>query len=404
MHAALDLALAQHRVDRFADVVDRDDTDDRAGEPVDLHHLCGVSECSMDRGVRMVGVTQVLRPIDEVLADVVHLGLTSTGQGCETCLLHRSRRHERAARPGGLPEPELSSGVDDDIDPLRGDAQLLRCDLQRHRVHALAHLGPSVADLDPSGLVFDGGLESHDRPRQLAEPVAEAAVLESEPESDRVAVGPRCVIQRLHRVEAGLRTAATVVHDLTGPPHLTGVDDVAFPDLPPADADQGGQTVEHALHAELGLVGSEAAERATDGVVGAHGHGVYVDVGHPIRAARVAGRALEHLHPHTCVRSAVTDGSNLDGREVTFCVTSGPVLESDRMTLGMYPEALLPRQRALHRSIEEPCRERRVRLVAHVLLAAERAAVRHQRDGDRLVADREHPGDVVAVVPHALTA
>ncbi len=41
-------------------------------------------------------------------------------------------------------------------------------------------------------------------------------------------------------------------------------------------------------------------------------------------------------------------------------------------------------------------------LVAHVLLATERAAVRHQLDRDAILVEGEHARDVVAVVPHAL--
>ena len=40
----------------------------------------------------------------------------------------------------------------------------------------------------------------------------------------------------------------------------------------------------------------------------------------------------------------------------------------------------------------------------HVLLAAEGAAVGDELDGDLLVGQAEHRGDVVAVVPHALAA
>jgi len=42
-------------------------------------------------------------------------------------------------------------------------------------------------------------------------------------------------------------------------------------------------------------------------------------------------------------------------------------------------------------------------LVAHVLFPAERAAVGDQLDRDPRVIDAQHAGDVVAVVPHALT-
>ena len=72
------------------------------------------------------------------------------------------------------------------------------------------------------------------------------------------------------------------------------------------------------------------------------------------------------------------------------------------MTLGVQPEALLARQRALHRTPEQPGGERRLGLVAHVLLAAERTAVGHQLDDDPVGRDVEDAADVVAVVPHSL--
>ena len=88
----------------------------------------------------------------------------------------------------------------------------------------------------------------------------------------------------------------------------------------------------------------------------------------------------------------------------TLGVAAGPVLEADRVPLGVDQQALLARERALHRPVEQPRGERRVGLVAHVFLATERTAVRHQRHGDLIVGDREHAGDVVAVVPHTLAA
>ena len=61
-------------------------------------------------------------------------------------------------------------------------------------------------------------------------------------------------------------------------------------------------------------------------------------------------------------------------------------------------------QRALHRALQQPGGQRGLPLVAHVLLATERAAVRHQLDRDCVGAHAEQRGDLVAVVPHALAA
>ena len=71
---------------------------------------------------------------------------------------------------------------------------------------------------------------------------------------------------------------------------------------------------------------------------------------------------------------------------------------------GWTQQRLLARQRALHRRVEQERGERGLRLVRHVLLAAERAAVRDQLRGDALRIDVEHRRDLVAVVPHALAA
>ena len=153
----------------------------------------------------MLGVAQVVRPVDDVLAAVVDVGRASGGERRSARLAHRAGRHQCAARSGGLAEAELAGGVDDHVDPVGVDAELLRRDLQRHGVHALAHLGPAVADLDASVV----RPEPHDRPAHLAEAVAEAGVLEPEAEPDRLAGGERRVVIGPDLVEAGLGAAGS---------------------------------------------------------------------------------------------------------------------------------------------------------------------------------------------------
>ena len=84
--------------------------------------------------------------------------------------------------PGGLAGAELAGGVDDDPDAVGVDAELLDRDLQGDGVHALAHLGPAVAHLDRAV-----GVEAHDGLGDLLEAVAEAGVLQAEPEADGLA-------------------------------------------------------------------------------------------------------------------------------------------------------------------------------------------------------------------------
>ena len=104
-------------------------------------------------------------------------------------------------------------------------------------------------------------------------------------------------------------------------------------------------------------------------------------VGQVVRAAGVAGHALEHLHPDAGVGAAVADGADLQ-TAVSVPSASHPAQYSmsDRVALGVDAEALLARQRALHRAPQQPGGQRGMRLVAHVLLAAEGAAVGDELD------------------------
>ena len=207
---------------------------------------------------------------------------------------------------------------------------------------------------------------------------------------------------RLRPIEARFRATRAVVHDLARTPHLAGADDVALAHLPPADANLLRQAIHHPFHRELGLVGAEATERPTHRVVGAHGGAVHVDVGHPVRAARVAGSTLEHLHPHARVGAAVADAAHAQRGQVAVGIATCPVLEANRVPLGMDQEALLARERALHRALQQEGSQRGLPLVAHVLLAAERTTVGDQLHRDRVDAHTEQSSDLVAVVPHSL--
>ena len=241
--------------------MDGDDTFDRRARRIHDDELRGVAERRMDR--RELDVAEVLRPIDAVLADVVDAGLTAVGLRRNARRLHRTGAHQRAAAARRLADAELARRVDRDADAPGIDAELFHRDLQRDGVDALAHLGPAVHHQHRAVV-----LEADQAAGDLLEAVAEARVLEPEPEPDGSPGGDGGVIGRLDLVEAALGTEAAVVHDLARSPHLAGADDVALADLPTVDADPLGETVEHALHRELRLVGTEAPERAAHRVVG----------------------------------------------------------------------------------------------------------------------------------------
>ena len=123
--------------------------------------------------------------------------------------------------------PELACGVDDHAHAFGFDAQFLHRDLKRDGVHALAHLGPAVAHLDRAV-----GLEAHDRAHDLEQAVAEAGVLEPEADADGATRGLRGLVRGLQRIEAAPGTAAAVVHDLAGTPHVARVHHRSTPDPP----------------------------------------------------------------------------------------------------------------------------------------------------------------------------
>ncbi len=115
-------------------------------------------------------------------------------------------------------------------------------------------------------------------------------------------------------------------------------------------------------------------------------------------------RPLEHLHPDRRVRPGVADHARPQRGEPSVVVATRPVLHPDRVSLRVDQQRLLTRERALHRPPGQPRRQRGLGLVRHVLLAAERAAVRDELDGHASRVDAEHRSDLVAVVPYPLAS
>ncbi len=187
--AALDLSLAQLGVDGPAHVVHRHHPLDGPGGPVHHDHLGRVAEGRVDDRV-LEALGQRVGPVHPVLPHVVDPDPAAALEGRPAGVFDRARPHQGPPAPRGLAETQLPSGVDQDPHDRRGDAELLDRHLQRHRMDALAHLGPAVAHLD--GAV---GLETHHRLGHLLEPVAQARVLEAEPQPDRLGrIGDRGLI------------------------------------------------------------------------------------------------------------------------------------------------------------------------------------------------------------------
>ena len=117
----------------------------------------------------------------------------------------------------------------------------------------------------------------------------------------------------------------------------------------------------------------------------------------------MAGSPLQDLHAHRGVGPRVTDHPDPQAGEPALVVATGPIGHADGVSLGMHEKRLLARQRALDRLAGHPCSQRGMGLVRHVLLAAKGSAVGNQFDGDPRCIDVQYRGDLVPVVPYALT-
>ena len=209
---------------------------------------------------------------------------------------------------------------------------------------------------------------------------------------------------RLDGIQTGQGTIAAIVHDLSRAPDHARANHIATSNFPTADAHLLGQSVEHALHGELGLVGAKATKGTADWVVGAHGDGLNINCRHVIGAAGMAGHALEHFHANTRIGPRITDSAHAQAGQHTSVVTPERILHANRMALGVHQQTFFARQHALNGCVNQPSGQRSMRLVRHVFFATKSAAVRHQRDSDGFVWHAEHSGDVVAIVPDTLSA
>ena len=186
---------------------------------------------------------------------------------------------------------------------------------------------------------------------------------------------------------------------VTASPTLDGV---AAADLPAVETGLLRQEVEAALDRERRLRHAEAAHGAAGRVVRVDGQRLHVHRRHPVRAARVAGRALEHLAADRGVGARVADEARHDRGQPSLGVAAHRVVEPDGVALRVDPHGLLAGEDQLHRPAGDVREQRRLRLDRHVLLAAEGPAAGHQLHVDVLFRPAEEARDLPAVVEDAL--
>ena len=163
-----------------------------------------------------------------------------------------------------------------------------------------------------------------------------------------------------------------------------------------------GELVEQALERERDLRHAEAAHGAARRVVGVDGQRFDVDVGHAIRAARVAGGALEHLGADTGVGAGVADDPRAHGDEAAVGVAAGRVVERHGVALGMEAERLGAAEADQHRAAGQVREQRRRALGAQVFLAAEGAAGGTCVTRTLVFGQGQDRGQLAAVLPRAL--
>ena len=401
MHAAFDLARAQHGVDGPPDVV-RGHYPLQAPFVVEDDDLGGVAERHVRDRVRHVG-TRLGRKVTHVLTVV--LAARQTGQSDRfACawgeiggqLLRRdpSGSGEQGRSPGRRRHPADDPRVTgrSDVHGIHGESGLLVHDLAKHGEQALAHLGVAGQDLEPSVLSH---VEEHTS--GIVHPVPDARVL------DAAADAGVCgfLVDVTHGLQR-LTDAAAVRHHLAGRESVARGEDVALADVVAVDPHFLGQEIHDAFDGEGCLVRPETAHRPARRVVRVDRSGLDVHGRHPVRAARVTRGSLQHLHAHGRVGSRVPCDPGPHGRETPLGVRPCPIPERDGVALRVHPKGLLAREDRADRPTRQERRQGRLGLDRKVFLASEGSSVADELYLDGFGIDPENGSHLGLVVVHAL--
>ena len=312
MHRALDLALAQQRVDGPADVVDGDDLLDAARLPVDHHELRGVAERGVDdRGARR----RARRACSSSRRGTRPRSRRSSWQPPA-----RAASHAAFTAPAPISVPRLpvvwprpSSRVVSTTTRMRAGSTPSSCDrdLQGDGVHALAHLGPAVAHLDgPVGRNRTHGLGD------LLEAVAEPGVLQPEAEADGLARGDGGVVRRADARRGRPRRRAQPSSIICPGPHtrpglMTLRLRISHPLMPTSSASRSSTP----SMANWAWLAPKPRNAPHTGLLVRTATDSHVDGGQVVRPAGVAGGPLEHLHADAGVGARVADRPDPQRRE-----------------------------------------------------------------------------------------
>ena len=209
--------------------------------------------------------TKMLRPVDDVLADVINADLAAIFVCFRARVPHTCSRHEGSTTAGGLSETKLTSGVNNDADACGINTEFFHSNLQCNSVNALTHLCPSVTNFDEAVSTEVNCCTSN-----LAESISKAGVLKAETKPHSFSCSNRCVVLVFDCVETCLGSETTIVHDLARTPYFTRMNHVALTNLPARDSCHLSKAIKTPFHCELSLVCAESSECTTHRVVSAN--------------------------------------------------------------------------------------------------------------------------------------
>ena len=89
----------------------------------------------MDSWVWVFGITEVMRPVDDVLPVVIDTDLTVGSKRRLTGSRNRPGGHQRATASSGLPKAKFSGGVNNDVDAFSINVEFLSGNLKCHGVN-----------------------------------------------------------------------------------------------------------------------------------------------------------------------------------------------------------------------------------------------------------------------------
>jgi hypothetical protein len=244
-----------------------------------------------------------------------------------------------------------SRSVSTTADPVGAQPQLVGGDLAKRRVDPLAHLGPRVIERH-----VPVGLGPEDGAAEFRDAVADARVLGAAGDPDVASAAIRVAHGEQGPFEPDARSQS-----LAGREPVALLERVAPADLPAVEAHLLRQPIEAAFDRERRLRNAEPAHRAARRVVGVDGPRLDVEGGHAIRAAGMAGRALEDLCADARVRARVADDPGADGDQSTLAVAAHRIGQRTGALRGSRGS---PRDSDEDRPAGQPGEQRRVALDA----------------------------------------